>query len=127
MKWYEVNPTRFEFEKMLLRQHHPGCKLIKEYGQFSVHVQVRTYKRCYHLKGIFPDSFPNSPMTVQIESPKIKDGPPHYFTDGGLCIYGSRNYGPETTAKVYIDWAKQWIKCYENWQETGRWPRNNGR
>jgi hypothetical protein len=128
MKWYEVNPLRLELEKRLLRQHHPGFRLIKENGRWRVEIKIRTPKRLYHLKGIFPDRFPNSPMTVHIENPKIRDCPPHYFSrEGGLCIYGHSNYGPETTAKVYLDWSKQWLKCYEHWQDTGIWPKNNGR
>jgi hypothetical protein len=128
MKWFEANPLRFELEKRLLGLHHPGCKLIKQKGQFSVQVQILTRKRCYEIKGIFPDRFPNEPMQVQIEKPEITDGPPHYFHyNGGLCIYGYGDYGPETTAKVYLDWAKQWIGCYENWQKTGSWPKTNRR
>lgn len=128
MKWFEVNPLRFELEKRLLGLHHPGCKLIKQNGQFSVLVWIQTNKRCYEVRGTFPDRFPNRPMLVQIEKPKIKDHPPHFFSEfGGLCIYGSNDYGPETTAKVYLDWAKQWIQCYENWQDTGSWPKTNGR
>lgn len=128
MKWYELDVDRFELEKILLRQHHPGCKLIKCDGKYSVELQIRTNKRCYQLRGIYPDQFPNDPMRVQIKSPKLEDCPPHYFSyNGGLCIYGTGNYGPETTAKVYIDWAKQWIKRYEYWQETRIWPETNGR
>jgi hypothetical protein len=125
---YESNPTRFALERKLLAQYHPGCKLIKQNDLFSVQFQVQTHKRTYLLKGVFPNTYPNSPMVVKIVKPAITDYPPHFFgSNGGLCIYGSNNYGPETTAKVYIDWAKQWIKCYENWQETGKWPVTNGR
>ena len=128
MKWYEINPLRLELERRLLGQYHPGCKLIKYNGKFTVQLQIRTRKRSYQLSGIFPDRFPNDPMRVRIERPKITDGPPHYFSyDGGLCIYGSGNYGPETTAKVYLDWAKQWIKSYEHWQDMRIWPKTNGR
>ena len=128
MKWFELDPIRFELEINLLRRHHRGCKLIKQNGKYSIQFQVRTTKRSYQLEAIFPDTFPNSPMVVQVKHPKITDFPPHYFgKSGGLCIYGSGNFGPETTAKVYIDWAKQWIKCYEQWQITGVWPVTNGR
>lgn len=128
MKWFEVNPLRFELEKRLLGLHHPGCKLIKQNGQFSVLVQVQTNKRSYVVRGIFPDRFPIEPMQVQIEKPEITDNPPHYFhCNGRLCLYGSSNCGIETTAKVYIDWSKQWIQCYEDWQKTGHWPITNRR
>lgn len=128
MKWYENDPLRFELEKRLLGLHHPGCKLIKQNGQFSVLLQIQTHKQCYTVRGIFPDRFPYAPMQVQIIKPEINDGPPHYFhSNGVLCLYGGADYGPETTAKVFIDWAKQWFQCYENWQETGLWPINNGR
>lgn len=128
MKWYEVNPIRFELEKKLLAVHHPGCKLVKESGEYRVELQVKTNIRTYHVTGVFPNRYPNAPMTVHIPQSQIDDYPPHYFDENGeLCLYGCGNVGSETTAKVYIDWAKQWIKCYESWQRTRRWPVNNER
>ena len=125
MRWYKANPTRFEMEKMLLAKHHPGVKLIIEHGKVRVLKRFRTRKDIYHIEGIFPDKFPYAPLRVFVRKPALRKSPPHRYGGGQLCLHGSRDIGPETTAKVYLDWAVQWLKIYEKWLKGKPWPDTN--
>jgi len=125
MKWYESNPARFEMEKRLLARFHPGVKIIKKSGKMHVLKKFRTRKDTYLLDAIFPDRFPYSSVQVFVRQPRLKKSPPHQFSGGQICLHGSRDVGPETTAKVYLDWAVQWIKTYERWLDGETWPPTN--
>ena len=125
MQWYELNPERFAVEKLLLAQHHKGARIIIEKGKIRVEKPYHTRKACYNIRANFSKEHPYSPMIVHVTEPRIKGSPPHYFVGGRLCLHASNNVGPETTAKVYLDWAQQWIDYYEVWCETGIWPETN--
>jgi len=125
MKWYTNNPTRFEMEKHLLSRHHPGAKIIIEDGRVRVLKQFKTRRDTYLIEGEFPTNFPYSPMAVYIRSPALKKSPPHRYSGNQLCLHGSNDVGPETTAKVFLDWTIQWIRIYEQWLKGKPWPTTN--
>lgn len=125
MEWYETNRTRFEIEKQLLARHHPGSKIIIKNKQMSVLKPVKTRKDCYLVEAIFGSHHPYSNMKVFVREPGLRNSPPHRFSGGELCLHGSDDVGPETTAKVYLDWAVQWIKTYERWLDGEDWPDTN--
>ena len=125
MKWYTSNPARFEMEKHLLSRHHPGVKIIIKGGRMRVLKQLKTQQNTYSIEGEFPSNFPYSPMKVYICSPKLKKSPPHRYSGGRLCLHGPNDVGAETSAKVYLDWAAQWIRTYERWLTGKPWPSKN--
>ena len=128
MEWYSLNKPRFEIEKKLLREHHSQVELHvpkKAGGCVTLHKKVRTSRDVYHLEGKFAHNHPYSPMTFKITQPKLKYNTPHCFSSGVLCLHRDNEVGPQTTAKVYLDWAIQWIQTYEQWLETGHWPKTN--
>lgn len=125
MKWWQSNPARFEIEKRLLARHHRSVKIVIEKGTMYVIKPYRSGKRRYMIEGKFDAHHPYAPMRFFIREPKITDSPPHSFSDGQLCLHGSGDTGPHTTAKVFLDWAIQWIRTYEKWQTTGTWPKTN--
>lgn len=125
MRWYELDPDRFEVEMALLAQHHPGTKIIKENSRIRAEKWYRTRQSNYLIKAVFSDRHPYEPMEVSIEKPRIKGRPPHYFSNGLLCLHHFSEGRAQTTAKVYLDWTVQWIKCYEKWLNTREWPETN--
>lgn len=125
MKWWESNPERFAIEKRLLTQFHPDVKLVIQDGRMRVLKNIVTGKDNYLLEAKFDDHHPYSPMSVYIRKPRLENSPPHSFSDGGLCLHGYNEVGPETTAKIFIDWACQWVKIYEKWLDGESWPVTN--
>ena len=125
MKWYRSDPERFAVEKMLLARHHPGVKIVIKDGEMSVFKKLATPRNNYLIKAKFSDRHPYSPMEVYIVEPCLRNTPPHQYSEGRLCLHGNSNVGSETTAKVYLDWAEQWIHIYERWLKTHRWPQTN--
>ncbi len=125
MKWYENNPGRFEMEKCLLARHHPGSKVVIKNGRISVLKRVQTAQATYLLEGIFPKNYPYAPMGIYILEPVLQKTPPHQYKGGRLCLHGGNDVGPETTAKVYFDWAVQWLNIYEEWLRGKSWPKRN--
>ena len=125
MKWYERDPVRFEIEKRLLARHHRGAKITIKNGAMCVHLCVTTRKDSYKLEAVFSSKHPYSPMRVYIRRPCLKGSPLHMYSGEQLCLHGADDAGPETTAKVYLDWAIQWIKTYEQWRAGKSWPRTN--
>ena len=125
MKWYKQDPLRFEVEKRLLARHYPGAKLVIKGGAASIHLRIVTKKDTYHLEAVFGSRHPYSSMAVYVHRPRLKGNPPHRYPSKSLCLNGSRDVGPETTAKVYLDWAVQWINAYEQWRAGKPWPKTN--
>ncbi len=126
MEWYKSNPVRFEMEKRLLARFHPGVKIIIEKGEMRVIMKFRARKATYFIEGFFPRDFPNSPLDVYVREPRLKSSP-HQYSRGRLCLHDDDDVGPETTAKIYMDWTKQWIATYERWLEGIPWPKTNSR
>lgn len=125
MKWYTDDPIRFEMEKRLIAKKHKSIRMVIEDSKVRVELIIIASHSSYVLAGFFPDDFPYSPMRFYVRSPKLKKNTPHIYMNGMLCLHGEDDVGPETTAKVYIDWAKQWIEAYEKWLDTGEWSRTN--
>ena len=124
-KWYERDPARFEIGKRLLAQFHPGMKLVIQKGILRFRKQVVTARNTYQVEGIFGASHPYDPMAIFIRHPPLKQNPPHRFSGGRICLHGQGDIGPETTAKMYLDWTIQWLKTYEAWLAGKSWPKTN--
>ena len=127
MKWYDLNPERLAIEKRLLARHHRGVQLQIEKARMHVVKRIRGRYGTYVVQGTFADQHPYSPMQFKIVSPPLKGTPPHRFPEGELCLHGPGEVGPETTAKIYLDWAQQWIQTYEDWLDGKTWPTTNRR
>ncbi|MHC4728284.1 MAG: hypothetical protein ACYS17_13770 [Planctomycetota bacterium] len=102
-----------------------GVKIVIKNRKMRVLKKFRTRKDTYLIEAVFPDRFPYSPMEVFVRQPRLKKSPPHQYSKGQLCLHESGGVGPETTAKVYIDWAIQWIRLYERWLGGKSWPPTN--
>jgi hypothetical protein len=125
MKWYESNPERLAVERCLLAKHHRGAKLIIKDGQMSVVKRIYTRRNTYVIEGIFADIHPYSPMQFYIREPRLATPTRHMYSGGQMCLHEPGSVGPQTTAKVYLDWAIQWIDLYERWLDGEDWPETN--
>lgn len=125
MIWFKTNRSRFIAEKVLLARFHPGAKMVIKNSRMSVFKQIVTSKDIYLIEAQYSDKHPYRPMNVFIREPRLKKSPPHQYIKGQLCLHDLRDVGPETTAKIYLDWAKQWIGIYERWLEGEPWPDTN--
>jgi hypothetical protein len=125
MKWYELNPERMAIEKRLLAEHHRGVVLTIKHGRMHVIKPIRGRYSTYTVQGTFADEHPYAPMQFVVVKPPLRGTPPHRFMGGQLCLHGPGDVGPETTAKIYVDWAEQWIQTYEDWLDGKPWPPTN--
>jgi hypothetical protein len=125
MHWYEANKTRFEIEKRLLAQFHPGTRIIIKNGKMKLEHRIAIGRNSYLVEGIFADNHPYSSMQFFVRQPSIRKSSPHRFCDGEICTHGPDDIGPETTAKVYLDWAGDWLRTYEKWLDGEPWPETN--
>jgi len=125
MKWYQANPERFEIEKRLLAKYHPGAKVVIKDGKVRVIKRFRTRKATYTIEGIFAADHPYSEMRFYVRKPRIRKSPLHRYDKGRLCLNDPNDVGPETTAKVYLDWAVDWLLTYERWLDGETWPPTN--
>jgi len=125
MKWYKSNPERLAIEKRLLAQYYPGSKLIIKHGEMKVVKRLITLKNTYLIEGVFEDNHPYAAMRFYVRQPRLKNLPKHMYSTKELCLHDPDDVGPETTAKVYLDWAIQWIHFYERWLDGEEWPETN--
>lgn len=125
MRWYETNKTRFEIERRLLGQFYPDTKIIIEKGIVTLQKRIAAGRNLYLVEGTFANNHPYSSMRFFVRQPHLRNSPPHRFPGDEICTHGLDDIGPETTAKVYLDWAKGWLETYERWLNGVPWPRTN--
>ena len=125
MTWYQRDPKRFEIEKHILRQRHPGVKLVIKNGKVSVFKKYTTRRQSYLIEGKFPKNYPFLPLAVFIVEPPLKKAPPHQFRDKRLCLHRYNEQTAQLSCSIFLDWAVQWLNNYEKWLEGNKWPANN--
>jgi hypothetical protein len=67
---------------------------------------------------------PRQAPAVWIDSPAIKSGAPHRYSDGSLCLFWPKEWrwSPEDSlAQTILPWTALWLYYYEMWQTTGEW------
>lgn len=120
MKWFKKIPQRLEVEVELIRKYYPGARVFLERSKLTVFFKFRKRNGYYLAKLVYPDDFPWQQPKVWIIDPTIKKSP-HQWRDKSLCIHGE-NDDSQISGKIVLDRAGQWIKAYETWHDTGRWP-----
>jgi hypothetical protein len=124
MKWYERNPQRFEAEINLIKQNHPGARIFIQRGKVTIYLKVTENKNRYLAEIVYPEDFPYKQPRACIIKPQLPNlhEKIHRFRDGSLCLARPEQMGPQTSGKVICDWVKGWVKAYEVWLRTGRFP-----
>lgn len=72
---------------------------------------------------VLPHGYPNA--CPRVYANPVDSSAPHRFSDGALCIFGvmsSWNPGKHT-ASLALNSARQWLKHYDMWRNTGEWPK----
>lgn len=66
------------------------------------------------------DSMPR----VRVITPSLVDNPPHYYSEGYLCLYKPSDFKWAATRPIsnyIVTWTSCWIYFYEVWKEKGEW------
>lgn len=69
-----------------------------------------------------PHGYPNNSPIVSADP--IKEGCPHRWQDGTLCLYGAMdtwNPGKHDMLAV-LDLCRRWMVHYQSWRKEGQWP-----
>ena len=75
---------------------------------------------------VLPHGYPNTCPRVYANT--IADTPPHRWQDGALCLYGvlsGWNPGKHTVFST-LTLARQWLRHYDAWRQSGHWPKEEG-
>jgi ubiquitin-protein ligase len=123
-RWFERLPERFRLEVKLIKQFYPNSKVTQNNRRIEVYLKFRWGRKLYNLLMYYPNRFPYEQPEVIILSPKLFPAP-HMFRDGRLCLWGVDDVGPQTSGKVILDWACGWIRSYEEYRSTNKWPEGN--
>ena len=129
MAWYERFPGRLLKEKEIMSDSFPYARLTKLRSGLLAWNITLTSNRGNHYRTliVYPAVFPSSYPLAYILEPRIKNGTPHIYSDGHLCLFNAgdrpeKSYIPEkTTAATITAWVSAWIFTYENYLRTGRW------
>lgn len=122
MPWFRKDKRRYQVEVRNLKRHHPQARVFIKDGRLIILHKVAGRFDKYLIKVVYPQGFPYAQdWVVKVVKPEIV-GAPDQFKNGGLCLFGSSNVGPQTTGKVMVDWSRKWVKAYEQWKVTGRMP-----
>lgn len=75
---------------------------------------------------VLPHGYPNT--CPRVYATPIADTPPHRWQDGALCLYGvlsGWNPGKHTVFST-LTLARQWLRHYDTWRQSGQWPNEEG-
>jgi hypothetical protein len=78
------------------------------------------------IKIVLPHGYPSACPRVYADP--VKDGAPHRWSDGALCLYGVMsgwNPGRHTVFST-LKLARQWLQHYDRWRHSGNWPKQEG-
>ena len=73
------------------------------------------------IKVVLPHGYPN--VVPRVYASPIKEGTPHRWRDGSLCIFGAiANWNPGEHDVLYVmKLVREWLSCYKQWKNTGTW------
>ena len=126
MAWYEYRPQRLDSEIKLLKKYYSGptTKYFIENGLFIIVHKVKGRFHTYIAKSVYPDNFPYEQIDTYIKKPRIRNlgETIHMFCNKNLCLARPEQIGPQTSGKIIIDWLRDWIRGYEIYLDTGKFP-----
>jgi prevent-host-death family protein len=75
---------------------------------------------------VLPHGYPNT--CPRVYASPIAGAPPHRWNDGALCLYGVLSgWNPgKHTAFSTLALARQWLRHYDTWRQSGQWPKPEG-
>ena len=124
----DVSPSRIatEFEQ-LVENGEEARTTITENRELAFRFPCRLADESpIEVRILLPHGYPQSCPRVYADA--IAEGSPHRWADGALCIYGVMtgwNPGKHTVFST-LELARQWLRRYDTWRETGEWPKPEG-
>jgi hypothetical protein len=117
--------TRVLQEQALLVREYPGFELeISDDGTPYAHGFIGPTAELanrYHVLLVIPPGYGRGVMPkVYVVVPELRQGAPHTFTDGGLCLDHSGAFTKKSTLITLLAWVSVWLVLYEGWLETGQ-------
>jgi hypothetical protein len=75
----------------------------------------------YTIEIVLPHKYPVVAPKAYITP--VKEGAPHRWQDGALCIFGAvANWNPgKHDVGFVLKLARKWLAGYNEWEKTGRW------
>lgn len=107
----------FRFQKSTRRSHNPTWEDEE-----------------YTIKVVFLHDHPaEAPKAFPVGSNmRWWSNSPHRYGDGSLCLFkpsDGRTHGwdpARSTGATIISWSIQWVQAFRHWQQTNRWPGEDG-
>lgn len=114
-------------EQALLAREYPGFQLdVDDDGTPYAHGWIGPTDELqarYHVLVVLPPGYGSGvlPRSYVLEPP-LRQGAPHLFQDGSLCLDHSGAFTRKSTVVTFLAWVSVWLHLYEGWLETGaRW------
>lgn len=111
-------------EQALLARHYPGFVMdVDDDGTPFVHGRIgpnETLTGSYHVLLVLPPGYGEGVMPgAYILDPPLREGAPHRFDDGSLCLEHSGAFTRKSTLLTLLAWVGVWLVLYEGWVSTG--------
>lgn len=124
----DVSPTRIGDELDELEEHGEKPRTtITEKRELAFRFPLKLADETpIELTIVLPHGYPHSCPRVYAQS--IGENAPHRWRDGALCLYGVMsgwNPGKHTVFST-LTLARQWLRHYDAWHQTGQWPKDEG-
>jgi len=124
----DVSPIRIADEIKELEDHGEKPRTaITEARELAFRFPLKVNQEGpVELTIVLPHGYPHSCPRVYADS--VGEDAPHRWRDGALCVYGVMsgwNPGKHTVFST-LTLARQWLRHYEAWHQTGQWPKPEG-
>lgn len=124
----DVSPARIAEEIKELEDHReePRTTITKDRELAFRFSHQLANRMPIEVTIVMPHGYPNSCPRVYADA--INEEAPHRWANGALCLYGvvtAWNPGKHTVYST-LTLARQWLKRYDAWQQTGKWSAEGG-
>ncbi len=111
-------------EQAVLVREYPGFVMdVEDDGTVYTHGWIgpnESLGNRYHVLVVVPPGYGLGVMPKPyVLEPKLRDGAPHQFSDGSLCLDHSGAFTARSTLVTLLAWVAVWLVLYEGWAETG--------
>lgn len=111
-------------ELTLLTNEYPGFQMdVDDDGTPYAHGWIGPNEKLlhsYHVLIVIPPGYGHGAMpAAHVLDPLLRQGAPHRFQDGGLCLDHSGAFTRKSTLVTFLAWVSVWLVLYEGWCETG--------
>ena len=112
--------SRLFAEEAVMRERFPGFALRMGSDELFWEGTLEPVQgRRFRITLAYPSRYPYQEPVLRVLRPRLREGAPHRYVDGSICVHRS-GWDPATgTAASMIPLASAWLVGYLNWLETG--------